>query len=123
MTGKADVDQVSRMDGFKWAAVAALVGVGVFGNAHYSGESLLYRVVALLVLAIIAGLIALQTAKGQSFWQLIKDSKTEIRKVVWPSRQETLQTTLIVVVVVLIMGLILWGLDSLLGWTVSSLIG
>ncbi|WP_461538642.1 preprotein translocase subunit SecE [Spongorhabdus nitratireducens] len=123
MTGKAEVDQESRMDGFKWAASVALVFAGVVGNSVYSGESLLYRVIALLVLAAVAGLIALQTAKGKSFWQLIKDSKTEIRKVVWPTRQETLQTTLIVVAVVIVMGLILWGLDSLLGWIVSSLIG
>ena len=123
MTGKAEIDQESRMDGFKWTASVALVIAGVVGNSVYSGESLLYRVIALLVLAAIAGLIALQTAKGKSFWQLIKDSKTEIRKVVWPTRQETLQTTLIVVAVVIVMGLILWGLDSLLGWIVSSLIG
>ncbi|TIR54961.1 MAG: preprotein translocase subunit SecE, partial [Mesorhizobium sp.] len=47
----------------------------------------------------------------------------EIRKVVWPTRQETTQTTLIVVAVVLVMALLLWGLDSLLGWLVSLIVG
>ncbi|MGB0733098.1 MAG: preprotein translocase subunit SecE, partial [Pontibacterium sp.] len=81
------------------------------------------RVVALLVLAGVAGFVALQTAKGQAFYSMFKESKAEIRKVVWPSRQETLQMTGLVVVVVLVMALVLWGVDSLLGWAVSSVIG
>ncbi|MGB0360215.1 MAG: preprotein translocase subunit SecE, partial [Endozoicomonas sp.] len=99
-----------------------LVAAGVYGNYYFSSESLFLRVSGLLVLSVIAGFIALQTVKGDAFWTLLKDAKTEIRKVVWPSRQETVQTTLVVVAVVLVMGLILWGLDSLLGWMVSSLI-
>jgi preprotein translocase subunit SecE len=55
-------------------------------------------------------------AKGHCFlWRWLKEARTEIRKVVWPTRQETTQTTLIVVAVVLVMALVLWGLDSLLG--------
>ena len=123
MSGNSDIATESRLDGLKWSVVAVLVAVGVYGNYYFSAESLLARVVGLLVLAGIAGYVALQTARGGAFWGLVKDAKTEIRKVVWPTRQETLQTTLIVVVVVLIMGLILWALDSLLGWAVSSLIG
>jgi preprotein translocase subunit SecE len=80
-------------------------------------------VLALVALAIVAGFVALQTAKGKAFFRLFKEAKNEIRKVVWPTRQETLQTTLIVVVAVLIVGLLLWGLDSLLGWVVSGFIG
>ena len=63
------------------------------------------------------------TAKGQAFFSLAKEARVEIRKVVWPSRQETTQTTLIVVAVVLVMALLLWGLDSLLGWLVSMIVG
>ena len=70
-----------------------------------------------------AGFVALQTAKGQSFFNLVKEARIEIRKVVWPTRQETTQTTLMVVAVVLVMALLLWGLDSLLGWIVSSIVG
>ena len=53
----------------------------------------------------------------------MKEARIEIRKVVWPTRQETTQTTLIVVAVVLVMALLLWGLDSLLGWLVSLIVG
>ena len=56
-------------------------------------------------------------------WDLAKEARVEIRKVVWPTRQETTQTTLIVVVMVIFVGLILWALDSTLSWSVSGLIG
>ena len=113
----------SRFDSVKWVAVAILVAVGVVGNSYFSDQSLLYRVLGLVALGAVAALIALQTAKGAAFWTLVKGSRTEIRKVVWPTRQETVQTTLIVVGVVLIVALFLWGLDSLLGWLVSLVIG
>ncbi len=58
-----------------------------------------------------------------AFWALIKGARTEIRKVVWPTRQETVQTTMIVVVFVVLVVLLLWGLDSFLGWLVSLAIG
>jgi preprotein translocase subunit SecE len=89
----------------------------------FAGESLLYRVLALVALALVAGFVALQTAKGKAFFQLFKEAKNEIRRVVWPTRQETLQTTAIVVLTVLLVGLALWGLDTLLGWLVSGAIG
>ncbi len=113
----------TRFDMLKWLIVAALVVVGVVGNQYFSAEPILYRVLALLVISAVAGVIALQTSKGQAFWVLAKEARVEIRKVVWPTRQETTQTTLIVVAVVLVMALLLWGLDSLLGWLVSLIVG
>jgi preprotein translocase subunit SecE len=113
----------SRFDSVKWVAVAILVAVGVVGNSYFSDQSLLYRVLGLVALGAVAALIALQTAKGAAFWALVKGSRTEIRKVVWPTRQETVQTTLIVVAFVVVVALFLWGLDSLLGWLVSLVIG
>ncbi len=122
MSAKADSVEF-KLDSLKWFFVAALVAVGVAGNSFYSDQSLLYRVLALVVIAAIAGYVALQTAKGSAFFTLFKEAKVEIRKVVWPNRQETIQTTAIVVVVVLLMGLALWGVDSLLSWAVSGIIG
>ena len=113
----------SRFDGLKWAIVFALIGAAVVGNSYYADQSLLYRVLGIIALGIVAGLVALQTAKGAAFWALVKGSRTEIRKVVWPTRQETVQTTMIVVVFVLLVALLLWGLDGLLGWLVSLAIG
>lgn len=113
----------SKFDLVKWLVVIAILAVGIVGNSIYADQSLFYRVVALLVLALVAGFVSLQTVKGKAFFLLFKEAKQEIRKVVWPTRQETLQTTAIVVVVVLIVGLMLWGLDSLLSWLVSGAIG
>jgi preprotein translocase subunit SecE len=122
MTPKAEA-QGSRFDLLKWLVVVALVVVGVVGNQYYAASPILYRVLALLVIAAVAVFVGLQTAKGKSFFVLVKEARTEIRKVVWPTRQETTQTTLIVVAVVLVMALLLWGLDSLLGWLVSLIVG
>ena len=76
-------------------------------------------------LAIVGGAaaIALQTAKGRGIWTFFSDAKVEVRKVVWPSRQETIQTTLIVFLMVILVGIILWLLDIFLLWAVKLLTG
>lgn len=122
MNVKAE-ERSGRFDAIKWILVGLAIAVGVAGNALYADESLLYRVLGLLLLAVVAMAIASQTVKGAALWSLIQGSRTEIRKVVWPSHQETLQTTAIVLVVVVIMALLLWGLDSLLSWAVAEIIG
>src|SRR6056297_1329066 len=113
----------SRFDTLKWVVVFALVAVAVVGNSYFSEQSLLYRVLGIVAISIVAGLVALQTAKGAAFWDLVRGSRTEIRKVVWPTRQETVQTTMIVVVFVILVALLLWGLDTFLSWLVSQFIG
>ena len=115
--------KANRLDSVKWLIVIALVVVGVVGNQYFASESILYRVLGLVALGAVAFFVATKTAKGQALLTLAKESRAEIRKVVWPNRQETTQTTLIVVVVVLIMALLLWGLDSFLGWLVSLIVG
>ncbi|WP_160285719.1 preprotein translocase subunit SecE [Pseudomonas knackmussii] len=122
MNAKAEAKD-SRLDVVKWLLVAVVVVVGVVANQYYSAQPLFYRVLGILVLAGVAGFIALQTVKGRAFFTLAKEARAEIRKVVWPTRQETTQTTMIVVAVVLLMALLLWGLDSLLGWLVSMIVG
>ncbi|HEY0285771.1 MAG TPA: preprotein translocase subunit SecE [Pseudomonas sp.] len=122
MNPKAEA-QDSRFDLFKWLVVVVLIVVGVVGNQYYSAQPILYRVLALLAIAAVAAYVGLQTGKGKAFFVLAKEARAEIRKVVWPTRQETTQTTLIVVAVVLVMALLLWGLDSLLGWLVSLIVG
>jgi|SRR5690606_12552804 len=113
----------SSLDSAKWVLVLALVVAGVYGNSYFAAESLLYRVVGLLVLAVLACVIAAQTAKGKAFIELGREARTEIRKVVWPTRQETMHTTLIVVAVVILVAILLWALDSAVSWVISLLIG
>ncbi len=112
-----------RFDGLKWAVVFALVGAGVFGNYYYNAEPLLYRVLVLVLLAVIAGAIALRTSRGGAALELARGARVEAGKVVWPTRQERNQTTLVVVGFILLMALILWGLDALFGWLATFVIG
>lgn len=121
MSAKAELPD-NRLDMLKWIVVAIIIAAGVYGNHHFQAEPVLYRAVALVLLGLVAGFVALQTVKGKAFWALLKEARIEIRKVVWPTRPETTQTTLIVVAVVIVMALILWGMDSFFGWIISLLI-
>jgi preprotein translocase subunit SecE len=60
---------------------------------------------------------------GKSFLVFLRESRLEVRRVVWPTRQETMQATLVVVALVFLVGLILWFLDMALFWAISSLTG
>ncbi|WP_166269325.1 preprotein translocase subunit SecE [Marinobacter caseinilyticus] len=122
MESKAE-SGTSRFDSVKWLVVFALVAVGVVGNQYFSAESILYRVLGLVALAVVATLVALQTDRGRRFAALLKEARVEIRKVVWPTRPELIQTTVIVVVFVLVVALLLWGMDSLISFLVSGFIG
>ena len=116
-------NKAGTLDWLKWLVVAGLLAGGVFANWYYQDEMLLVRVVGLLATAAVAILVALQTERGRAIWALLKESRTEVRRVVWPSNQETTQTTMVVLLLVVIFALILCGLDSLLGGIVSSIIG
>ncbi len=122
MNAKVETSEF-RLDGLKWLLVAAIVVAGAVANSYYSDFSLLYRVLGLVAAGAVAAFLAINTAAGSSFWGLLREAQVEVRKVVWPSRQETNQTTLIVVAVVLVMAVVLWGLDTLLGWLASLIIG
>jgi len=102
------------LDTAKLAAAAVLLVAGIFAFYYFAAYSTLLRVLGLLVIGGASAAIALQTQPGRQLWQFIGDARTEVRKVVWPTRQETLQTTLVVVVMVLILGIILWLFDMLL---------
>ena len=116
-------NKAGSLDWLKWLIVVSLLSGGIFGNWYYQDEMLLVRVIGLLAIAAAAILVALQTERGRAIWALLKESRTEVRRVVWPSNQETTQTTMVVLLLVFIFALILWGLDALLGWIVSSIIG
>ncbi|SJN13623.1 Preprotein translocase subunit SecE (TC 3.A.5.1.1) [Halomonas citrativorans] len=115
--------QQARHDGLKWAVVTALLVVAVVGNTYFANIGLLYRVLGVVVLCVLAGFIALATTKGRDLTELAVSAKKEIQRVVWPTRPETIQTTAIVLVAVLVVGLMLWLIDTLLGWAMSGVIG
>ncbi len=113
----------SGMDKAKLALAALLVLAGFYGFYEYASEPLLYRVLGILLFVIIAAGIALTTTKGRALTSFMQSARTEVRKMVWPTRAETLQTTLVILVVVVLVGLFLWMLDTFLGWGMSKIIG
>ena len=94
-------------------SLGLLVGA-IFGFYYFEAYPDWQRWAGVIVAAALAIVIALQTHMGKSAAAFIRGSQIELRKVVWPTKQETTQTTIAIMIVVLILGLMLWGLDSLL---------
>ncbi|MGH8550527.1 MAG: preprotein translocase subunit SecE [Methylococcales bacterium] len=110
-------------DVIRQVVAGALIVAGVAGFYYFADFSLLYRVLALVGVVIVAACLIFTTELGRRIWDFMKESRIEVRKVIWPSRQETTQTTLIVFVMVFIVGLVLWLLDMFLFWGVQILTG
>ena len=115
--------QASSLDTFKLAVALVLLSGAVFAFYWYEDQSLLMRVLGLLGVAAVSILIASQSALGRSTWTFIGSTRTEVRKVVWPTRAETTQTALAVLFVVVLMGVVLWLLDMFLLWAIRLLTG
>lgn len=122
MSSNAGIVNV-KLEILKLTVAIVITLTGVVGFYMFVDQSILLRTVGLLACVVIAGFIALQTDKGRGVWIFFQDAQTEVRKVVWPTRQETVQTTLIVILVVIFVAIILWLLDMFLGWSVRSLLG
>ena len=113
----------SGLDTVKLLVVVALLVAGVYGFYSFAEQPLWVRLAGLLIVVGAAVFVVLQTAVGRTVWQFAVDARTEVRKVVWPSRQETLQTLLIIVIAVLLTALFMWAVDSLLFSIVRLLTG
>jgi preprotein translocase subunit SecE len=105
----------SPLDAVKLVAAAGLVAAGIAAFYYLSDLPIWLRWIFVLGSLVAAAFVGLQSAQGREFWQFVQSSRVELRKIVWPNRQETLQVTLLVFVMVTIMGLFFWGLDSVLG--------
>jgi preprotein translocase subunit SecE len=116
-TGASALDTVKLV-------VAAAIFVGGMAGFYLLGTYPL-AVRWLIVFGSIAAsiIVALQSAQGREFWEFVQGSRIELRKVVWPTRQETLQTTLVVLVAVVVMALFFWFLDYILGAITRALTG
>ncbi|TLX45818.1 preprotein translocase subunit SecE [Pseudoalteromonas phenolica] len=113
----------NSMDTVKWLVSIALLLGAVVGNYMYADLSVLVRAVGVVVaVAAALGLLA-TTEKGRTFIAFAKEARIEVRKVVWPTRQETTHTTFIVMLATVVMALILWGLDGILFRIVGFLTG
>ncbi|MFQ5660546.1 MAG: preprotein translocase subunit SecE [Gammaproteobacteria bacterium] len=122
MNSKVDTGSV-KLDSVKLVMALLIVSSVITAFYFYAEHSLLLRVLGLLAGSGVALVIAMQTEKGHQIWAFFQDAQIEVRKVVWPTRQETLQTTLIVILMVVFVAIILWILDMFLGWSIGLLMG
>lgn len=123
MSAHSEAASSARDTALLWLAVAIIVA-SITGFYWFEGQfNALIRVVGMLAGGAVAVLVALQSAPGKSAWLVVRDSRTEVRKVVWPTRKETVQTTAIILIAVLLLGVLLWGVDSLLLLALEALTG
>lgn len=120
---KPETQALSRPDMMKLLAAGALVLVALVAFYVFANHSLLVRVIGLLLAGGAAVALALRTELGAETLEFVRGARAEVRKVVWPTRAETTQTTLVVIAMVVIMGLLLWMLDLLLLWLVRLITG
>ncbi len=119
-------DTSKTIDVVKQVLSLSVVAAGIFAFYYFAdvpGFTLLYRVLALVAVVLLALFIMLTTTLGKDGWAFALEAKQEVRKVVWPSREETMKTTLLVFGMVFIVGLILWLLDMFLFWGIRYLTG
>ena len=122
MNTQAEV-QAPVLDIVKQVFSVILLIAGVAGFYYFSGYSTLYRVIGLLVIVMAVLVLMLTTNIGRNVWGFFLESRQEVRKVVWPTRDETTRTTMLVIAMVFTVGIILWLLDMFLFWGVRLLTG
>ena len=122
MVAKTDLEDNSG-DNIKLIGAALLGLAGLFAFYYFAEQSLLMRTLGLLIIAAFVVYLIYMTAKGKRTASFFRDARTEVRKVVWPSRQETVQTTLTVFVIVIIVGIMLWLFDMFLAWLFRLITG
>lgn len=122
MAGKTAV-QNTGFDTMKLGVAATLLLIGVGAFYYYEDQSLLYRTLGLLALLAVAIGVSSATEKGRSLLGFLQESRNEVRRMVWPNRSETVQTTLVVFGVVILVGIFLWLVDMFLGWSIRFVIG
>ncbi|MCC6136061.1 MAG: preprotein translocase subunit SecE [Candidatus Contendobacter sp.] len=120
---KPETQEINRADNIKLIGAGAIVVIALAAFYLFANYSLLMRVIGLLAAFGGAVVLALKTELGAETLEFIQGARAEVRKVVWPTRAETTQTTLIVIAMVVIMGLLLWLLDVILFWLIRLITG
>ncbi len=116
------IDQRATIDQLKLGLATILMLGGVLGFYYFDGISNLLRVSGFILVVGVAIGLFWATSKGKETAAFLREAQVEVKKVVWPTRQETLQTTFFVLVVVVIFAILLWLLDLLLSSVVNALI-
>ena len=116
-------ENATALDALKLAAGVVILAAGIAGFYWLSDLPIWLRWIIVLAALVAGALVSLQSYQGKTFWQFVQSSRIELRKVVWPSTQETWQVTLVVFVMILVLGFFFWGVDTLLGFLTKWLTG
>lgn len=116
-------ENATALDALKLAAGVVILAAGIVGFYMLVDLPIWLRWIVVLAALVIGALVSLQSFQGKTFWQFVQSSRVELRKVVWPTTQETWQVTLVVFVMILVLGLFFWGVDTLLGFLTKWLTG
>ena len=114
MNDNVEQQQSSLLDTVKLLGSVLILLAGVISYYYLIQISILLRVLIVLASVVVSLVFFFQTQRGKTLWEFFQGSRVEIKKVIWPTKQETFQTTLTVFVFVLIMGIFFWLLDFLL---------
>jgi preprotein translocase subunit SecE len=123
MNAQTETSESGVVDILKLLVAAGVLTGGLFAYYWYLEWSQPVRVLLVLAGTIAGVAIAMTSTQGRRLWAFIQGSRIEIRKVVWPTKQETTQTAIAVFVFTLILALFFWGLDSFLLWLTRTLVG
>jgi preprotein translocase subunit SecE len=123
MTDEIKLQDVGTADKVKLGAAVAAVVAGVAGYYVLANDASWLRWIAVLAGIVVGALILTFSRYGSDFREFVVSARVELRKIVWPNRQETGKTTLIVFIFVAVMGLFFWGLDLVLAWATRALTG
>jgi preprotein translocase subunit SecE len=120
-SGKADSYSIEWI---RWALVWLLGAAIVFINLYFTARQSSWMLIVenILVIAVIIGVVSF-TNKGKRFWSFVKEAKMEMHKIVWSTRKETVQSAIVVIIVVLIAAVFLWGVDNILLWALNLFAG
>jgi preprotein translocase subunit SecE len=116
-------EQATLADTAKLAAAGLVVVAGLVAYYYFGDAPGLLRALGVMAALAIAAVIALQSVQGRALWRFIQAARVELRKVVWPTREETIQTTIAVLVLAVIGGVFFWALDFVLLWLTSKITG
>lgn len=122
MSDKAE-NASNPLDTVKWVLVFGLLAGLIYGYTSYEEISVLYRALGAVATVVVAGAIAATTLKGQTFLIFAKEARIEVRKVVWPTRQEVVRMTLIILAATAFVGLMLYLIDMVIVWVVGLVTG
>jgi preprotein translocase subunit SecE len=117
------VQDAGTSDNLKLAIGGILVVAGIAGYYFLANQAAWLRWVAVTIGIALAIVVVAFSKYGTALKQFFADSRIELRKIVWPNRQETGMTTLVVFVFLLVAGFFFWGLDLALAWATRALTG